>query len=197
MNVVEISQVASASLPLNEFADYLKVGRALSGPTPSDVVLEHCLRASLSAIEARTGRALISRDFSWQVTKWRDPSCTALPIAPVVAIVSLTVVDNQDVQITADVTSYRLSAGTARPRIAATGASLPDIDEGGHADIVITAGYGTWGDIPHDLQQAVFLLAANYYEKRNDLGSDGLGMPFGVLALIESYRSVRLLRGDG
>ncbi|MCX8227300.1 MAG: head-tail connector protein, partial [Sulfitobacter sp.] len=60
------------------------------------------------------------------------------------------------------------------------------------------AGYGaTWGQVPADLQQAVFLLAGHYYEFRHETNlSDGC-MPFGVSSLIERYKPMRLGFGVG
>jgi uncharacterized phiE125 gp8 family phage protein len=46
--------------------------------------------------------------------------------------------------------------------------------------------------VPADLRQAVFLLAAHYYENRAEPSVGSASMPFGVLVLIESYRSIRV-----
>ena len=51
-----------------------------------DEVLEGCLRAAIAAVEARTGKSLLVRSFTWSVTAWRDLSRNTLPTAPVVAI---------------------------------------------------------------------------------------------------------------
>ncbi len=60
------------------------------------------------------------------------------------------------------------------------------------------AGFGAgWADIPADLAQAVLLLAAHYYEYRDEVSLSQGCMPFGVSSLIERYRTVRLLTGHG
>ncbi len=47
--------------------------------------------------------------------------------------------------------------------------------------------------MPADLRQAVFLLAAHYYENRSRRrGRCSGSMPFGVLVLIEAYRTARI-----
>ncbi len=52
-----------------------------------------------------------------------------------------------------------------------------------------------WSEVPPDLQQAVFMLGAHYYEYRHETSlSDGC-MPFGVTSLIERYRTVRIGMG--
>jgi uncharacterized phiE125 gp8 family phage protein len=56
------------------------------------------------------------------------------------------------------------------------------------------AGFGTeWSDLPNDLAQATFLLAAHFYEFRH--ASNGGDIPFGVAALIAPHRNVRLFMG--
>ncbi|MEC7962778.1 MAG: head-tail connector protein, partial [Pseudomonadota bacterium] len=56
----------------------------------------------------------------------------------------------------------------------------------------LTAGFGPWDAVPPDLAQAVLMLAAHYYEYRDDTGLKAGCMPFGVTALIERHRQMRL-----
>jgi uncharacterized phiE125 gp8 family phage protein len=94
-------------------------------------------------------------------------------------------------------TAYRLVRDMHRPEVQPTGLVLPTIPTGGSAEVQFEAGYGAdWADVPSDLGQAVLLLAAHYYEHRHDATSEDLGaIPFGVAALIERYRVVRMGRG--
>ena len=50
--------------------------------------------------------------------------------------------------------------------------------------------------VPPDLAQAVLLVAARYHEDRSYEGTHS-AMPFGVSALIERWRAVRVLGGRG
>ena len=62
--------------------------------------------------------------------------------------------------------------------------------------IVFTAGMAAdWGGLPADLGQAVLLLAAHYYEYRDETALGAGCMPFGVTSLIQRYRTVRLAPG--
>ncbi len=92
--------------------------------------------------------------------------------------------------------AYRLVRDMHRPLIQPTALLLPTIDQGGMAEIEFEAGFGpAWADIPADLGHAVLLLAAHYYEHRNDATDSRLmQMPFGVTALIERYRNLRVGR---
>ena len=73
---------------------------------------------------------------------------------------------------------------------------MPSIPTAGAVVVTFQAGFGeVWGDIPADLRQAVMLLAAHYYEYRNETSlSDGC-MPFGVSSLIERYKVMRIGSG--
>ncbi|SLN46114.1 Phage gp6-like head-tail connector protein [Roseovarius albus] len=196
MMLIEETAVSQAALPLAEFKAHLRLGTGFDDDTLQDAVLESFLRAALAAIEARTGKALIARGFSWTVTRWRDQAGQALPIAPVSAVTALKLRSQTDEEEVIDPALYLLEADMQRPILRPRGTLLPMIPEGGVAEVVLTAGYGpTWGDLPADLAQAVLLLAAHYYEYRDETALGGGCMPFGVTSLIERYRTVRLFAG--
>ena len=91
---------------------------------------------------------------------------------------------------------YRLVQDTHRPKLAAAGYVLPVVPIDGRVEVVFDAGFGAaWSDVPPDLQQAVFLLAAQYYEHRNEFAEVSPGLPYPVQALIERWRTVRVLGG--
>ena len=100
------------------------------------------------------------------------------------------------VAVTLPTAAYRLVKDTHRPRIVPAGMSLPSPGVGGLVEVVFTAGFGpAWSDVPHDLAQAVFLLAAQFHENRHDASDRPSVLPFGVMALIERWRTVRVLGG--
>lgn len=198
MMLVELTAVPSTALPVAEFKDHLRLGTGFADDGVQDSVLESYLRASMAAIEARTGKVLITRSYSWTLTSWRELSRQALPIAPVVAIGEIKVIDRQGAETVAAPGTYRLEPDSQRPRIVATSAHLPGIPTQGSVEVIFDAGYGAaWSELPPDLGQAVFLLAAHYYENRSAMVAGEQPMPFGVSLLIERYRSVRLFGGEG
>lgn len=197
MMLVELTTTPGTAIPVAEFKDHLRLGTGFADDGVQDSVLESYLRSALSAIEARTGKALFARSFQWTLTAWRDLAAQALPVAPVTAITSLTITDrlgNQEL-IAAD--KYVLEQDMHRPRLVATTFCLPAIPVAGSAVIVFDAGFGAaWTDIPHDLRQAVLLLAAHYYEYRSDVSAGATReIPHGVSSLIQRYRNVRLFGG--
>lgn len=193
MMLTEETGIQAAALPIAYFREHLKLGSGFTDADIQDSVLESFLRAAIAGIEARTGKILIAREFAWRLTAWRDRAQQALPVAPVNAIASVTLIDRLGGETVADPATYRLEPDAHRPLLLATGAALPAIADGGAVRIVFDTGYGPdFGDIPPDLGQAVLLLAAHYYEFRNETGLGDGCMPFGVTALIERYRQIRM-----
>ncbi len=193
MNLIELTTPDAASLPVRELADHLRMGTGFADDGSQDDVLEAYLRAAISAIEGRTGKVLLEKSYSWDLTRWFEDGRQGLPVAPATAITSVTLMTAAG-ETVVDTAAYWLQPDVYRSEI--MGTPLPSIPAGGSARIVFVAGFGpAWTDVPSDLRQAVLMLAASYYENRGDVTMGGLTMPFGVMALIEKYRTVRLL-GD-
>ncbi|WP_353472000.1 head-tail connector protein [Salipiger sp. H15] len=193
MMVIEETQVADAALPLAALKRQLRMGSGFAEDGLQDDVLLSFLRAALAAIEARTGKALLSRGFLWTLHGWRDAEGAAFPLAPVVAVSRLTLVDRFGVALDVPPERYRLEIDAFAPMLRPQRGTLPDVPSGGSAEVRFTAGYGeSFDDLPPDLGQAVLLLAAHYYEYRDETALGQGCMPFGVTALIARYRPLRL-----
>lgn len=196
MVLVELTSLDLSDLPMEAFRAHLRLGTGFADDAIQDEVLESYIRAALAAIETRLGKVLITREFRWELTRWTDPVRQPLPVAPVSAVTGVSVLDRVGGQTVVDPVRYDLERDTHRPVLVAGGAQLPSVPSGGTVEIAFLAGFGpSWDDVPSDLRQAVFLLAAHYYENRRDTsGSSGL-MPFGVMMLLESHRNIRTLGG--
>jgi uncharacterized phiE125 gp8 family phage protein len=194
MVLTEVSAPPATAVPVRGFAEHLRLGSGFADDGSQDAVLELYLRAAMAAIEARLGRALLARDFAWTVTRWREDASQGLPIAPIRTVDAITLVEADGSETLVDPESWSVLRDSQRPRLVGRfGRNLPKIPRGGHAEVRFTAGFGPdWDDVPADLRQAVFLLAAHFYENRTDGGTVAGSMPFGVLVLIEAYRATRL-----
>ncbi len=196
MMLVEETTVPTSALPVAQFKDHLRLGSGFSDDGLQDPVLESYLRASMAAIEARTGKILIEREFSWTLTAWRDGRRQPLPVAPVNAITGVMLIDMNGDETFADGDAWYLEPDSQRPSLVGVHSCLPALPVNGSVRVGMLAGFGPeWGDLPADLAQAVMLLASHYYEFRHDVMSGTPAMPFGVSALIERYRTVRLFMG--
>lgn len=194
--LIEETTVADAALPVAQFKAHLRLGTGFAEDDVQDEVLRSFLRAAIAAIEARTGKILISRQFSWTVYNWRDATGEVLPVVPVQAVTSVTLRDGGGQDTVLDQTAYRLERDSQRPRLRPAGALLPTVATGGAAIVALVAGMAAdWGGLPADLGQAVLLLAAHYYEYRHETALGDGCMPFGVTSLIQRYRTVRFGSG--
>lgn len=196
MMLIEETTVPQSALPVALFKEHLRLGSGFSDDGLQDGLLEGFLRSAMAAIEARTGKALIERDFAWTLTAWRDGATQGLPIGPVSAIAEVALIDRTGGEVAVDADRYVLRPDLHVPLLAAAGTALPSIPQTGSVRVRFMAGFGPdWSDLPSDLQQAVMMLAAHYYEYRHEMQFDAGCMPFGVSALIERYRRVRLGAG--
>jgi uncharacterized phiE125 gp8 family phage protein len=196
MMLIEETTVPDAGLPVDEFKAHLRLGTGFGAGSLQDEVLISFLRAAMAAVEARTGKILLQRGFSWSLTQWRDRDAATLPIAPVMAITSVEIVDRSGGRSAVPAATYWLVQDGQRPQLRPVGTLLPAIPAAGSVVIGFDAGYGaTWAEVPADLRQAVLLLAAHYYEFRNETTLSEGCMPFGVSSLIERYRMIRMWSG--
>ncbi|PIE16794.1 MAG: hypothetical protein CSA68_01200 [Rhodobacterales bacterium] len=196
MMLVEQTTVPAAALPIAEFKDHLRMGTGFADDALQDAVLESYLRSAMAAIESRTGKILIARQFMWSLTAWRSLQKQAFPVAPVGQITGFRMRDRAGAVSEIASARYALQKDDHRPYLLAVGGNLPDIAIGGAAEVVFEAGFGAaWTDLPADIAHAVLLLAAHFYENRDLAGAGQAAMPYGVTSLIERYRTVRILGG--
>lgn len=193
MMLIEETTVPDAALPVAEFKAHLRLGTGFGEESLQNDVLKGFLRAAIAAVEARTGKVLIRRDFTWTLTRWRDRAGQVLPVAPVTEISHVTLIDAFDTETELPLGYFRLEPDSQRPRLRPIGSLLPMINTSGSVRLGFIAGFAdSWGELPADLGQAVLLLAAHYYEYRHETTlSDGC-MPFGVTSLIQRYRPMRI-----
>ena len=194
MMLTEVTQVASAALPVQALKDQLRLGSGFSGSGFQDSLLEGHLRAALAVIEGRTAKAILARQYKLVLEDWRQADEQPLPVAPVGAVASVTVFDAMGGATALEATRWRLVADVARPKLVAHGVLFPNLPEDGRIEIIFDAGFGDWAAVPADLAQAVLMLAAEYYENRHETDRVA-GLPHAVLALIERWRTVRVLGG--
>lgn len=193
MNLNEVTSVPLASLPLQEFRDHLRLGRGFDDDSLQDAVLESALLAAINAIEDRTAKALLRRQFRFEVASWETPAVQSLPRGPLVAIQRVALLDRAGTVTELSPGSYGLLHDTFRPGLRAQSA-FPIVPSLGSAEILFEAGYGDqWSDVPESLAQAVFILAAHFYEARDGRGARGF--PALVRSLISAFRDVRIFGG--
>ena len=193
MYLIEESQIPEAALPVARLREHLRLGSGFAEDGLQDDLLDGFLRAAIAAVEARTGKALIVRDFLCSLQRWRDVTGQVLPIAPVRSVTQVQLVDRFGAGTVVASDRYALTVDNDTPCLNPMGTVLPSVPEYGTVEIRFQAGMAVaFGDLPADLAQAVMLLAAHYYEYRDETSLGQGCMPFGVTSLIARYRPVRL-----
>ena len=175
-------------LPVDGFKAHLRLGSGFSTDDTQEPVLKAFLRAAISAIEARIGKALLVRGFEAPVTAWQQTRTLKLAISPIVGDVSVWSADSEIVS------AANVDHGAHHSFVTLDG----DVIGAGGDELTVRfqAGLaGVWSELPADLNQAVMLLATHYYEHREQTGLSNGCMPFGVTALIQRYREMRISLG--
>ena len=196
MILVELAEVPASALPVARLKEHLRLGTGFADDALQDGLLQGFLRAATAAVEARTGKALLERAFQMTLQAWHRADRQPIPVAPVGSVSAVALLDARGGETPVPLASLRLEIDAMRPCLAPVGGLLPAIPAGGSARVTFQAGYGpAWTDVPADLAQAVMMLASHYHEYRADTALGSGCMPFGVTALIERYRPLRLSAG--
>ncbi|MDO5528354.1 MAG: hypothetical protein Q4F71_03030 [Paracoccus sp. (in: a-proteobacteria)] len=199
MILVEETQPLDEDLPVAALRAWLRLGSGFElAPAPEeDRALAGFLRAAILTIEGRTGKVLLRRSYRMVLDDWRDRMGHPLPLAPVHRLDGVSIEDGAGRAREIDPAQYELVPDTQRPLLRPRGAMLPQVPRLGRVSVRFVAGFGeVWEDVPADLAQAAIMLAGRYYEDRG-LGGPQIALPVQVSALIERWRSVRVLGGRG
>ncbi|MEO0343563.1 MAG: hypothetical protein AAF198_09000 [Pseudomonadota bacterium] len=185
MILTETSTIDDATLPVDALSAQLRLGTGFAEDGLQDSVLTSYLRAAIGSVEAQTGIILLSRDFTWDVTEFREDMQITLPLRPVSKISTFGVFEASGAETIIDIDGFSLRSDINGTILMG---DPPAIPKGGHAEIEVLAGFADWTSLPSDLSHAVLLLAAWFYENRTGTG----GMPTAVRALLAPYRPRRL-----
>lgn len=196
MMLVEKTSVPDAVLPLAQFKHYLRLADGFADQADLDPLLLAHLRAALAAVEAWTGKILLLREVSFRLPRWTDARCCVLPVAPVQAVLGVSLLGAGGTSTPVPANLWALRADAHRPALCAVGAMLPAIPAQGMVQIDLRAGYGAaWADLPADLALGCLMLAAHYYDRRHDLTGTSATLPANLRALLAPYHTLRLSSG--
>ncbi|WP_306133114.1 head-tail connector protein [Roseivivax marinus] len=193
MILIEETTVPDAALPVDALRQHLRMGTAFEPDAVQATVLASFLRAAISAIEARTAKVLLRRSFALTLEAWHGDEGQPLPVAPVQSLTQVAAIDRFGAATQLEPARFRVTPDVHAPRLVSRSGPLPSVPQGGSVEIRFVAGYAEDMDaLPADLFQAVLLLAAHYYEYRDETALGQGCMPFGVTSLIARYRRVRM-----
>ncbi|MEL6364678.1 MAG: head-tail connector protein [Pseudomonadota bacterium] len=156
-----------------------------------DAAIARLIAAARRVVEERTGRALVAQ--AARLTLDAPPADVAtFPRAPVLSFDAVEVETEAGQWSAVDPGLYAVETGEGA-RIAATGFWPRPASPIAGVRIDASVGYGGAGAAPEELQQAVLLLTAHLYERREP-ADDGrvYVLPHSIEAMLASYRRPRL-----
>jgi len=162
-----------------------------------DVLISSLVTAARIHLETMLGLAFITQQWNVVLDRWPDTPEMVLPLAPVQAITGISLYDAEDAASVIAPSNYSLDALSEPARLIWRGISVrpsPGRSYNG-IEISLTAGFGaSTSDVPQPLRQAILLMVAHWYERREPVGLAGevKESPQMVLMLVNTYKRVRL-----
>ena len=161
-----------------------------------DAFLTAAIASARLHVEALTRRLLIEQTWRVYLDSWPRKRIVTIPVAPLIAVETVTVYGGDGEPATVDADDYEVDAVSVPGRlILAAGTPGAAGRSANGIEIDVTCGYGASSiDVPAPLRQAVMMLVAHWYEHRGAVGHDLAGEipPLGFDALIAPYRILSL-----
>lgn len=181
-NVREVTPATAEPVSVQFFKQHARIGGDETEPDdPESLVLPAYIQAARRHAERMTGQILTDAVYELRLRGLCSP--ISFPTSPVAAVSGVTYTDDAGDVLTLDPTQYTLDDHPWRPRLlAAYGATWPTGRVTADAVSVRFQGpYGPDTPIPADLQIAICLMAAHWYENREEVvvgGGASVVVPF-------------------
>ena len=177
---------------LDEAKLHLRVDHA-----DEDVLIASLITAARVHLESLLGLAFVTQHWNLVLDRWPEGSDLPLPLAPMQSINAITLYSADDSSSVLDPASYALDALSQPPRLIWRGSGVRPLVGRSYngVEISFTAGFGdNASDVPQPLRQAILLLTAHWYERREPVGLAGEvhEIPQMVAMLTHPYKRVRL-----
>jgi uncharacterized phiE125 gp8 family phage protein len=146
--LIEETNIPDAVLPVAAFKAHMRMGTGFAEDTLQEAVIAGFLRAAIAAVEARTGKVLIERQFTQVIQKSGPVEVVPLGVAPVSEVVEVQSLTRSGAARVVDADAYWLERDAQTPRLRAVGSSLGQLEVGGEMRVRMQAGFGTaWEDV--------------------------------------------------
>jgi uncharacterized phiE125 gp8 family phage protein len=161
-----------------------------------DLLLTGAIAAARVHVEAATRKKLIEQSWRVYLDAWPKRRIVGIPVAPLMAVDSVTVYDPEGDPILVDPGDYEADTVSVPGRLVLSSPVPVLVGRAVNGiEIDVTAGYGPSSiDVPAPLRQAIMMLVAHWYEHRGAVGHDLMlaAMPFGFDTLVAPYRTICL-----
>lgn len=162
-----------------------------------DTLISSLIVTSRLHIEAALGLALITQSWSLFLDEWPEGTCVRMPMRPLQSVDAVRLYDESENIETLAASGYYVDGkGTPARLVKLGGVGWPQpkrLVNG--VEIAFTAGYGdAQGDVPAPIRQALMLLIAHWYERREPFEVEGraVAIPKMVSELLMPYRARRI-----
>lgn len=160
-----------------------------------DTLLEGFIQAAREEFENRTDKTLFSTTYTLILDRWPNRNYIDLPRAkPLASVTSITYKDEDGNTTAMSTSDYVVDVNAWPGRIVLdSNASwpTPTLWESGAITVTYVAGYSNTADIPQRYKQAIALLAAHWYEHREEViitGAVPQTIPMGFEAIASTAR---------
>jgi uncharacterized phiE125 gp8 family phage protein len=180
MSMQLIAEPANEPVTLDEAKLFLRIDT-----TDDDALLASLVAASRRLIEQTTRNCLLSQSWRFGVDRWPSTMLLRLPLAPLLSLTSVTVLDAAGNRIAQNLSDFIINATSVPPTVRTKAEPLASGACEGGIQVEAVFGYGnTAASVPQPLRTAVLMVVAHYYETRG-LG-DGT-LPAAVRTLIAPF----------
>lgn len=175
-------------LAVADLKDFLRITQ-----DAEDALLGRLITTARQMVESAAARLLLTQTWRFRRDAWPPSGLAILPLAPAVRLMAARLRHPDEGESALPLSAFTLRADRTPAVIAIDRTCLPAPDRAlGGIELDVVMGYGSGAqDVPGDLVQAVRLLAAHFYERREETALTG-ALPAGVADLLAPYRRVRL-----
>ena len=189
MQLLLLSRPAIEPLTLADVKNWLKVTDGAD-----DLLLQTLIASARLAVEAATGRLMISQQWRLTLDAWPTGGAVDLRLMPVRSVLAVRVMDVSAAFKDIPATLYALDAADDRARLIFNAAPPAPACAYGGIQIDLVAGYGdAAAAAPEPLRLAMRQLIAFWHANRGDAEPQPERMPAQIAALLAPYRIRRLV----
>lgn len=164
--------------------------------TAEDTLVASLILTSRLHVETALGLALVTQSWRLLLDRWPAEKNIELPLRPLQSIDEVRVLSASGDPTIIAAGNYRADSASVPPRLIRTGVIWPQPGQAANGvEVDFTAGYGALAsDVPAPIRQALLLLVAHWYERREPIaiGSPEMAVPGAISQLLEPYKVQRL-----
>lgn len=162
--------------------------------TEDDALIQVMINSATDFCEQYTGRYLISQTAEYSLDDLQtDLKYLEIPSHQAQTVSAVKYIDGSGTEITGDVADFYIDYESTPLRVEPVGDWYSIRDKGfNNLTFTVVEGYGSAGDVPEAIINAVALLVGHQYKNRESVvvGTIASELPMGVTAFLDKYRVI-------